>query len=209
MDDIKTEKWTLDDGRRAEKRVTETISPTGEAERVIELHVEDERPLKLQQRVVERRKPIVYEREIQTVGKDGNVVEKKVEAVEPRTPMQLVEHSMLNPSVAAQSAEDCDCHVTKEEMIETIVTAMKAMREEFAVKAKDEESDKPYVIEEEPKKAVRKPFSRSINGPVASQGLAEEIGKRVGVSNPGTGDKVMWVVIAGLVVGLLYVLFGM
>lgn len=188
MDDIKTEKWTLDDGRRAERRVTETVSPTGEAERVIELHVEDERPLKLQQRVVEKRKPIIYEREIQTVDGLGNIVEKKIEAVEPRTSMQLVEHI---GSVSAQSVPT-DCHVTKEEMIETIVTAMRAMREEIR---NEEVAPKPAFVRSE--------------APVQSQGLAEEIGKRVGIESPKTMDKVMWVVIAGLIIGLGYVVFGM
>ena len=60
MDDSKIEKWTLEDGRRAEKRITEL-----DGERVIELHVESERPLKLTQRVVEKSKPIVYERKIE------------------------------------------------------------------------------------------------------------------------------------------------
>lgn len=131
MDDIRTEKWTLDDGRHAERRVTETVTPAGEGERVIELHVEDERPLKLQQRVVEKRKPIIYEREIQQIDAAGNVVEKKIESVEPRAKMQLVEHISTSSPVTAQATpEDCDCHVTKEEMIETIIAAMRTFREE-------------------------------------------------------------------------------
>src|SRR5437868_3696539 len=130
MDDFKTEKWTLEDGRRAERRVTENVNPSGEAERVVELHVEDERPLRLQQRVVEKRKPFVYEREIHTIDKSGVVVEKKVESIEPKVQMQLVEHLVAQNGVSAlateQPVEDNPCHVTKEEMIETIVTAIKA-----------------------------------------------------------------------------------
>jgi hypothetical protein len=177
-----TEKWTLEDGRRAERRITETINPTGEGEKVIELHVEDERPLRLQQRIVEKRKPLVYEREIHTIDQSGNIVEKKVESVEPRTPMQLVEHiSIGSESVKAQSMQDdCDCHVTKEEMIDTIVTAIKTMREE---------KSRPML---------------------ESQSLSQEIAERVGgIKTATTMDKVMWVVIAGLALGLVYVVFGM
>ena len=121
---MNTEKWTLEDGRRAERRVIENINAAGESERIIELHVEDERPLKLQQRVVEKQKPMLYEREIHTVDRvTGTVIEKKVESTEPRVPV-LVEHSM-SPVSAQSVEEDCDCHVTREEMLETILSAIK------------------------------------------------------------------------------------
>ena len=45
-DNLKVEKWTLEDGRRAERRVSETKNASGQSERVIELHVEDVRPLR-------------------------------------------------------------------------------------------------------------------------------------------------------------------
>ena len=140
-DKHKIEKWTLDDGRRAERHVKETSE-----ERVIELHVEDERPLRLQQRVIEKSKPFVYEREIEVVDKEGNVVEKKVEAIEPKVHMQLVEHlATVDNSVAAQSVkEDCDCHITKEEMVDTIISAIKASRSmdvQVASLSMDEDED--------------------------------------------------------------------
>ena len=53
-ENIKIEKWTLEDGRRAERRVVETTDSNGQSEKVIELHVEDVRPLRLQQRIVEK-----------------------------------------------------------------------------------------------------------------------------------------------------------
>ncbi len=192
MDDFKTEKWTLDDGRRAERRVTENVNPTGEAERVVELHVEDERPLRLQQRVVEKRRPFVYEREIHTIDKSGNVVEKKIEAVEPKIQMQLVEHVATPAGVSALSVEDPaagnDCHVTKEEMIETIVSAVRALKEEFAAAL--------------PQSVVAAPGS-----------LADQIGRRLNEDQPkadtGGMDKILWGVIVILVIGLGYVIFGM
>ncbi len=193
MDDFKTEKWTLEDGRRAERRVTDNVNPSGEAERVVELHVEDERPLRLQQRVVEKRKPFVYEREIHTIDKTGNVVEKKVESIEPKVQMQLVEHLVAENNVSALSTEtDNPCHVTREEMIETIVTAFKAL--------KDDMGQKPAPQQPVPVQPMPAPGS-----------LADEIGRRVGGStqpNP-TLNLLLWGAIAALVVGLGYVVFVM
>jgi hypothetical protein len=117
------EKIMLEDGRRAEKHIVDE----GDT-KVQELHVEDERPLRLAQRVVEKRKPIVYERNIQTI-KDGQVVEEKLESLDPSPQMQLREHLGVASQFNLQDQE-CDCHVTKEEMIDAIVTAIKASKEE-------------------------------------------------------------------------------
>jgi hypothetical protein len=201
MDDFKSEKWTLEDGRRAERRVTENVNPNGEAERVVELHVEDERPLRLSQRVVEKRKPFVYEREIHTIDKTGAVVEKKVESIEPKVQMQLVEHLVAEPSVRSlstdQQTDDNPCHVTREEMIEAIVAAMKAV--------KDDVRPAP-----QPAPAPVQPVQPVQPTPVPGS-LADEIGRRVGGNtqpNP-TMNLILWGVIAALVVGLGYVIFGM
>lgn len=86
-DKVQIEKWTLEDGRRAERHIKEVGD-----ERIIELHIEELRPMRLQQRIVEKVKPFVYEREIEMVDSDGNVVEKKVEAIEPKVQLQLVDH---------------------------------------------------------------------------------------------------------------------
>lgn len=201
-DKLKIEKWTLDDGRRAERHVKETSE-----ERVIELHVEDERPLRLQQRVIEKSKPFVYEREIEVVDKEGNVVEKKVEAIEPKVQMHLVEHLTTANTVAAQSVkEDCDCHITKEEMVDTIISAIKASRSmdaQVASLSTDEDEDE----EEKPRKKKK---VRNVEG-IRSLGLAEEIAnkEKSAESTDGMTDKVLLGVIVVLVVGLAYMLFGM
>lgn len=107
------EKWTLEDGRRAERRVSELALDNGQQEKVIELHVEDERPLRLQQRVVEKSRPIVYERTLETIDpKTGKVVEQKVEAIEPKVQMHLVEHT-------AYETEKPKC--CKENMVDKVV----------------------------------------------------------------------------------------
>lgn len=91
---IKIEKWIQEDGRRAERRITETkFDSEGQAERTIELHIEDARPLKLQQRIVEKIKPVMFERKIETINPlTGEIVERKVETIEQTVPMQVVDH---------------------------------------------------------------------------------------------------------------------
>lgn len=196
MDDFITEKWTLDDGRRAERRVTEQKNcDDGQIERVVELHVEDERPLKLQQRVVEKSKPFVYERKIDTIDpKTGVVIEQKVESIEPRIQMQLVEHiSSVDNTVSAQSiASAPDCHITREEMIDTIVAAMKAMKNQDVEKVEDfkmQDSD----------------LSIKLN----SLGLADEIGKTVKDENISLTTIIYYVAILASLGVLGYILFFM
>lgn len=202
----KIEKWTLEDGRRAERHVKDS----GE-ERVIELHVEDERPLRLQQRIVEKTKPFVYEREIEVVDKSGNVVEKKVESVEPKVQMQLVEHLGVaaGDTFSAQSVkeDDCDCHVTKEEMVDTIISAIKASRQMdaqvTAMSVKKESHQRPKKMR--PSASVK-----NVNG-IRSLGLAEEIAnkEKESTENAGMTDKVLMGVIGLLAVGVVYMLFFM
>lgn len=213
MDDIKNvEKWVLDDGRRAEKRVTETKNcEDGQGERIVELHVEDERPLRLQQRIREKTKPIVYERTIETVDpKTGEVVEQKLESIDPKVQMQLVEHiSTTGPSVvSAQSVEDdCDCHVTKEEMIETIVAAIKTVKADMQPQVMAQSVPAARRVTKAPRRAAveANDFSDRLN----SLGLADEIEKRVDISGYSTSDKFLLLVIAAQVVGLGYIVFLM
>lgn len=209
MDDIKNvEKWVLGDGRRAEKRVTEVKGEDGRSERIVELHVEDERPLRLQQRVREKAKPIVFERTIETVDpQSGEVVEQKVESIDPKVTMQLVEHisTKAQESVSAQSVEDdCDCHVTKEEMIETIVAAVKAVKADIqpVVQAQSASTQRKVT-------KTRRNVSGDFSDRLSSLGLADEIEKRVDVSGYSATDKIMLLVIAAQVVGLGYIVFFM
>lgn len=205
MDEFKTEKWTLDDGRRAERRVTENASDNGQSERVVELHVEDERPLRLQQRVIEKSKPIVYERKVETLDPmTGNVVEQRVESIEPKVQMQLVDHIATTSTVTAQSIQDdCDCHVTKEEMIDTIVAAIKATRETVPVRE---------VVREAPAQTIHAqsaPSTSGFAGRLNSLGLADEIAGRVNSGEMTMMDKVLLGVIAAQIVGLGYIIFFM
>jgi len=199
----KIEKWTLEDGRRAERHVKESTD-----ERVIELHVEDERPLRLQQRVVEKSKPFVYEREIEVVDKEGNVVEKKLESIEPKVQMQLVEHlgTVGDVGVSAQSVDkdDCDCHVTKEEMVDTIISAIKASRQMDAQVAALSHKEKPM----HKARKMRPAPVAEVNG-IRSLGLAEEIANKEKAAPEGMTDKVLMGLIGLLAIGVVYMLFFM
>lgn len=121
-----------EDGRRAERVVVDDNECDGV--RVTEVYVEPTVEKKLAQRVIERRKPIVYEREIETIDEvTGEVVDKVVEATEPRAAMHVIER-YVPESVGAQSVvkgqsddEDCDCNVTREELREDIKDAVLAL----------------------------------------------------------------------------------
>lgn len=118
-----------EDGRRAERVVVDDNECDGV--RVTEVYVEPAVEKKLAQRVIERRKPIVYEREIETIDEaTGEVVDKVVEATEPRAAMHVIER-YVPESVGAQSVveheEDCDCNVTREELREDIKDAVLAL----------------------------------------------------------------------------------
>ena len=192
MDDqLKVEKWTLEDGRRAERRVTESKDSNGQGERVIELHVEDARPLRLQQRIVEKTKPIIFERKMEVIDPaTGNVVEQKVECLEPRVPMQVVEHIGV-----ARGDDDYGIQFTKREFVELLaeMRTNNKPKEKQEGKAKDAN---PKV--ESPKK-------------VMSLGLAEEFEKMSSPQNDGSSmmDKLLICVIAAQVVGLAYIIFFM
>jgi hypothetical protein len=124
--------------------------------------------------------------------------------------MQLVEHLGVasDNTVSAQSVkEDCDCHVTKEEMVDTIISAIKASRQ------MDNQVAAMSVKHERPMKKVKKHHEASvknING-IRSLGLAEEIANKdkENASGDGTTDKVLMGIIGLLVVGVVYMLFFM
>ena len=89
--------------------------------------------------------------------------------------------------------------MAKEEMIETIVAAIKSVKADI----------QPVVAPvRQPKKAVRRmdsDFSDRLN----SLGLADEFEKRVDISGYSMSDKILLLVIAAQVVGLGYIVFFM
>jgi hypothetical protein len=124
--DEKITQIRLADGRYGETRTKEVIENSGNGERVYERYEEEPRTLHLTERVVEKQRPVVVERTIETI-QNGEVVETKVESIEPRVQMQLREHIAL-ASTQAQSQEECDCYVTKQDLTDALVAAAVEIR---------------------------------------------------------------------------------
>jgi|APGre2960657373_1045057.scaffolds.fasta_scaffold00820_13 hypothetical protein len=182
MSNQNVEKWILEDGRKAEKRIEEVFDHTSmTSEKVVELHMEDERPLKLKQRVIEKSKPVIFERKVETVDNNGNVVDVKIESAEPRVPMQLVEHIAVASGVSAQSNCKKTCHpkgLTKEDLAEAIAAAIE----------RSKPNEKAHIN---------------------SLGLADQIAEKVNSNEDGTINKVLIAIIVALTIGLGYLLFVM
>jgi hypothetical protein len=180
MEASKIERYSLHDGRRAERRVSETNNASGESEIVTEVFVEEEKPLHLAERVIEKKRPLVYERVVELVDSDGNVVEQKTESIDPVSKMHVVDHIGV-ADVAVQSlSDDCDCHVTHDEMIDAIVAGVRSAKSEAVVP-----------------------------GMISSLGLADQIAERNDEKEYTMTDKVLMGVIAAMAVGLVYVIFLM
>lgn len=135
MQELKTQSVYLEDGRRADKLVQEEVNAvTGEAKIVTELWAEPKIDKKLTQRVVDYKRPVVYKREVESVDETtGEVLERRVESIDPDVRRELREHIQTQESVSAMSAEDCNCYVTQEDMQKTFtegfLTVAKMMKD--------------------------------------------------------------------------------
>lgn len=112
MSDVRIEKFVMEDGRQAERHIT----MDGD-KKVVEVHVEPTRPKNLAHRVVEKSANVVVKREIETIDETtGEVVDKKVESMDPADKMQLVDHIVAAPYLTAQSVEESNCYITKQDL---------------------------------------------------------------------------------------------
>lgn len=117
--------FIYDDGRNAEK--VEFEDQTCEGVKITEVYVEPKIEKKLAQRIIEKRRPMVYEREIETVDEaSGDTIEKIVESMDNGPKLQIVERIATGTSVAAQSVEE-GCSVTREELRQDIMDAVSAL----------------------------------------------------------------------------------
>lgn len=195
-DEVKKQIITLEDGRRAE-RITQEENTECEGKVVTELWVEPAIEKRLSQRVVEYKKPVVHRREVEFVDEvSGEVIERKVESIEPDVKMQLREVIKTESSVvSAQSVEQpCDCYVTQEDIQNTF-------REGFMTVAKAlSEVNRGCVeqqsYEEKPKVS-------------AMQAMVEERVKEAEEGGLDTVGALLWTVIAGLAATFTYIAFFM
>ena len=134
----------LEDGRRADRVVREELNDAGEAVTVTELFVEPKIEKKLAKRIVEYTRPVIHRREIETVDEaTGEVVEKKVESIDPSVKMELREHVVSTPKLEAES------YVTRTEL-KDLLLSLKA--NPIVVQSTPTEEAQKF-FEVEPKKA--------------------------------------------------------
>lgn len=197
-DEIKKQVITLEDGRRAERIVQEENTEC-EGKVVTELWVEPAIEKRLSQRVVEYKKPVVHRREVEFVDEtSGEVIERKVESIEPEVKMQLREVIKTESSVKAQSVAEqpCDCFVTQEDMQQTFKEGFMAVAK--ALKSSEERvQSQSYYEEEKPKVSAMQ---------IMVGDRVKEAEENGGMDTVGA---ILWTVIAGLAATFVYIAFFM
>jgi hypothetical protein len=108
------DKIMMEDGRMAERRVTMDAN----GDKHIELWAEEPRNLKLESRIVEKHATIVSERKIEMVNEDGEIVDVKVESVDPQSRMELVQH------IGVATDSNVSKYATKDELKNVVVAAV-------------------------------------------------------------------------------------
>ncbi len=179
MEDLKKETVYLADGRKADKLVQEEHdAATGGSKITTEVWAEPKIDKKLTQKVVEYKKPVVYRRDIETVDEtSGDVIERKVESLEPEVKMELREHIQSAGSVSALNVEqECDCHVTKQDLQDSLLLLAEHL------KNKDEPVERVSALQ-------------------------AMIGDKVDQQTETSGNGILWMVIAALGAVFTYVAF--
>ena len=133
--------WT-EDGRSGEKRVKEVADGDGAKRVYEELWVEPKQEKRLAKRQVKHIRPVEHTIETEIIDEDTQeVIDRKVESIDPDSKMELRRHLVSEATLSAQSAdkEDCDCWVTRDELKDAIVAAVKAVS--------SEDADNDYYVE--------------------------------------------------------------
>ena len=100
MDRVTTEqKYYLEDGRKAEKRVTDDGMT-----RVTEVYEESDRPQKLSRRVTEKLKPVVCERTVETLDEYGAVIDSVTKTIRPPS-LKKAESYLTKEDISALISE--------------------------------------------------------------------------------------------------------
>jgi len=191
MDDVKIEQIYMEDGREAERHVRDD----GE-QRVLELYVEPPRPAKkLTKRVIEKKRPVVYERIVETMGEghDDNgqplVVERKVEATDPKVEMKLLEHHVAQPQAEKVSAQSlpkkkadlpAEQYVTKDDLEQAILAVVKAVRTQPVEEQEEEEATVKQAPKLSMQQVVGERVEQSQTSSLINIGLAILIVAQVG-----------------------------
>jgi len=181
--------FLYEDGRRAERHVFDEGTEC-DGETITEVYVEPPIQKNLAQRVVEKRRPCVYERETEYIDEaTGEVIDRVKESADPSAPLTVVEHLVSRQALNSQKT----------------ITSQDVVRNSECVSRDDVRQD------------IRDAFDEYLNrvGPltapkekVSVQSTLEE--KYDG--NSANNDWVDWLlygVMAAIVAGIIYVLFVM
>ena len=140
-EDPKVQMLTLEDGRRAERHV----SRDEDGNEVVEIFAEEQRPLKLEKRIVKEHKKIVAKETHETV-RDGEVTEVEVRSLEPNVPMQVRERI----GVANHAKVVDGDYVRKEEVSQLIADGVCAGVEAMMANVEPDEEYYDEPVEPEP-----------------------------------------------------------
>lgn len=147
-DQTKVQMLTLEDGRRAERHV----SRDEDGNEVVEIFAEEQRPLKLEKRIVKEHKKIVAKETHETV-RDGEVTQVEVRSLEPNVPMQVRERIGVADHAKVVDGD----YVRKEEVSQLIadgvcagVEAMMANMEPETYDVHDEPECEPEPVQSQP-----------------------------------------------------------
>jgi hypothetical protein len=140
---VRVEQVRLPDGRRAERH----INKDEQGNEVVEIFAEEQRPLKLEERIVREHKRIVA-KETREIIRDGEVAHVEVRTLEPEVPLQIRERI----GVAEHSKVVDGDYVRKEEIgqlvADGVVAGVEALMENMepaAAPAEEYEVEEPVV----------------------------------------------------------------
>lgn len=180
--------FLLEDGRRAERVVKEEDGCEGT--KTIEVYAEPKIEMKLNQRIIEKKKPIVFERETEFLDENGEIVEKTVESMEPKVNMQVVDRIVSAASLPNDGLDVLpDCSVTREELRDDIAQAMITL-----AKTLKANGDEPVAMMSAPKVSMQSVIEDRIQAKSGSTNIA---------------NIILLAVIAAQVTGLAWILFVM
>lgn len=114
------EKIMTEDGRWAERR----IFTEENGDKLVELWAEEPRDLKLENRVVEKHSTItvISERKTEKVNAEGEIYDVKIESINPKEDIRLVEH------IGLATKENTSKFATKEELKEVVIAAISEVK---------------------------------------------------------------------------------
>ena len=172
--------FLYEDGRRAERHIYDDGTEC-DGQTVTEVYVEPPIQKNLAQRVVEKRRPCIYERETEFIDEStGEVVDRVRESADPSAPLQVVEHLVSRHALNAQSAPEPDC-VSRNEVRQDIRDAF----DEYAGR-----------------------LGAMSNEKISAQSILDEKYSQTESSNDIL-DWILYGVMAAIIAGICYILFVM